>query len=216
MGKLVAAKAMPAPEPPQRSPERAKLAEVIDNIHKSEAELARIQEALERHLNVSIAADQALDAASEQLEKLKANEEAILSAELLGDDGEAKKLRETERAVEEARSAVAQADKVREGLRHRKRAAEEAVAAAESDLRAAHLGALVADPAIASLIARFEKMKFELATLAQVLELTRAAHPAHYFYNQPPDRRELPRDEVDRWNAALAQLREDADTELPS
>jgi chromosome segregation ATPase len=210
MGKIHAL----ASAPPQRSAERQKLADCITRLEQAKAELARLQEAEQRHFEERIAASHTLDTAAATLENLRADEEQIALAEFMGDGTEAEKLRAAHRAVEAAQSRCEQADRVSAALRNRLRAAEENVGVCETSLRSAWLAALTADPAIAALVARFKKIHHELYDLLQVVELTRAAHGFSFHPLDPP--RDLDRALLARWQQALDALMHDPDAELPA
>lgn len=214
-----------APRPlssePTRTPERTRLAECIDRLRTTKAELERIRHAQDRHREeVAIPAERDLEAATEALEKLKASEELVLAAAYLG-DREAASMADAKKAVDEAKAAVEQADKTRQGLRARQGDAERALESADADLRAAFVAARDADPAIAMLRAEGEEILRALVDHLRVRKLVESALGDYRFSSLLPIIEAsfpgLPRSQrEEQWQAALVQLREDADTELPS
>lgn len=220
MGKLVAARAMPPQEPPPRTRERQALAGAIERRNAARAELERIRHAQDRHREeVAIPAERDLEAATEALEKLKASEELVLAAAYLG-DREAASMSDAKKAVDEAKAAVEQADKTRQGLRARQGDAERALESADADLRAAFVAARDADPAIAMLRAEGEEILRAFVDHLRVRKLVEAALGDYRFSSLLPIIEAafpgLPRSQREQqWRVALESLKSDADATLP-
>lgn len=198
-----------------RSPERRRLADAIERHRGALADLQRIQVTQQRHFDeVRVPAQKALDVATAALEELKASESRILAATFLGDDAEATSLADAQHTLHEAKAVVERGEKTRQGLAQREREAEAEFQWAERSLRDAHREAVKADPALATLLARFQAAQRELAKFTGVLESLTLYIPhgseADIHRDYPP-----PFDEIDAWRNAIARLREDADAPLP-
>jgi multidrug efflux pump subunit AcrA (membrane-fusion protein) len=218
-----ALKAVPT-SPPPRSPEREALRVAIQEHVTAKQRLSKISDAQERAGSISLDLSVAVDRAKAALAEAQAGESNYLArVALLEADGAGSPIEAAAAALEKVRSDYAQATKTSAALEKEAVTASQRLDWATINLNDAVKAAVKTDPAVTQLVADYQVAQKTYLDKCRLLSLLldigvcpidgtfgEGYSPQHNFVS----RGSAP--EAPRWQAAINQLRADADAELPT
>lgn len=202
--------------PPAQSPERHALREAIERHAQVEERLAKINAAQERASSASINAMIGAKQARVALAEAQQNESRHLAARVLGEvDSTSDPIADAKHKLEQAEQQHETARATRNALEVEARTAESELASARSHLDAALRNVLREAPEVQQLLADLDVAKKTVADVVLKLISLPPGVTGDFSWNlnefnlgQQPKH--------PRWEAAVAQLKTDADAVLPS
>jgi hypothetical protein len=199
---------------PQVEP-RVALRTAIEQHQAAARRLADLAKALPASEAAVMQARRAIEAATEAVEKAKADAAAYATARALGTAGAAPPpLRNTRLKLADAEDALAVAKVAAADLAKQREEAQRALSWSRPDDAVAAV--IRSDPATKALLERFERSRRETADLRQAVELVAGYFPHGERLALRSERVEVsPSATRTKWERALAALREDADAALP-
>jgi len=198
-----------------RSPERAKLAAVIEQHNAAVAEVARVQSAIVHAEETTFVVRDTLITAEATLEAAKAGEADRLAAIALGESSGAP-IEDVEITATKARNDLDVARATHDALQARLERAEHKLTFARMALDDAIRDVLKVETPVERLLSEFKAAHEKFVGLRRALEWLdgQGVLPKNIFWREPQrgwsEAGEAP------WKAAVAALKSDADAPLPS
>lgn len=207
---------------PQRSPERAALADAIERHSSAQDYLARVEDAIQRKNDAILTLWREIEAAEEALTKAKEREPSRLVAALV--DGEAEQ--EESQTADEAESRLTslrdQQQRARLDLallKHEQKNAATSCSFAVQRRKEAIEKVVRAEGQVERLLALYDGLRARAAALLDALFVVSFAAPRNWrgqvVYDQTLQVSEIDPEPKNKWMAALKALETDPDALLP-